>query len=157
MTTCNFSHELFYSDCSINNECDTGENENHALRLLDLHPGMVKFADLAKKMEPVTIKGLEHITGVMGTIEHKDSQWMSCNILDNDDEDDFQDLKEKSNIEGPPVLGAILWAHYATFIEGDCQPLGTSKVENNSSRPAVFILSEITIKFYYTNAFYFRN
>lgn len=79
---------------------------NEQLSLLKMHPGHVKFSDLAQKMKPMSVEGLEYITGVLGYIEDAPPK-----SADSDD--------EVQRNTGKPSNGALLWAHIALYSDGN--------------------------------------
>ncbi|XP_077291779.1 inactive peptidyl-prolyl cis-trans isomerase FKBP6-like isoform X2 [Arctopsyche grandis] len=83
-------------------ELNTHKPMNEQLHTIDIHPGHVEFSDLAQKMKPVLVEGLEYITGILGYIEDS-----SPKSAANDD--------DNQRNSGKPIDGALLWAHIALY------------------------------------------
>lgn len=78
-------------------------------------PHNVSFSDLATKMHPISVEGLENITGILGRLQEND-----------DDNVSNEKSLTKCKTTGKPTDGALVWAHIAFFIEGKTEPFESS-------------------------------
>lgn len=101
-------------------------------------------------MHPISVEGLEHITGIFGRIEENDNE--VAPIIQKSCTSD-----KKYEKTGKPNDGALVWAHIAFFLEGNTTPFNSSKLQKGGEQVLInFILLYFKSSFFFFIMILFR-